>query len=120
MHFMVLPLVASFLRLSFADLHDFCACQYGTNSRVDMAATALVAFNCGNPYTFAQAKDQFWIGRHSGPGPRFQGAFLKAETGRIDGDKFHNACLEDSGGASTCFNCGSIQENTDGSIICLR
>ncbi|KAK1656010.1 hypothetical protein BDP81DRAFT_413972 [Colletotrichum phormii] len=78
MRFSVLLVMTLFLGLSMADMHDYCACQYKTNSAVDYAATDLLAGDCRNGYTYGQNSGQFWIGRSSGSGPRFQGRFASS------------------------------------------
>ncbi|UQC83231.1 uncharacterized protein CLUP02_08725 [Colletotrichum lupini] len=124
MRFSVLPAMALFLSLtlargfSMADMHDYCACQYKTNSAVDYAATDLLAGDCRFGYTYGQNSGQFWIGRSSGSGPRFQGRFLKAISGQIDGQEFYNNCKRYAANDATCFNCETKFEYPDGSILC--
>ncbi|KAF2220016.1 hypothetical protein BDZ85DRAFT_37994 [Elsinoe ampelina] len=118
MHIFTLSSLILLLGIASADKHDYCACQYGTNKAVDPAATSSIAGDCTLPYTYGQKDWEFWIGRPKGSGPRFQGAFLKAINGQIDGDAFHAACLRNDGHASTCFNCKNHQYNDNGSILC--
>ncbi|KAK1701347.1 hypothetical protein BDP55DRAFT_641301 [Colletotrichum godetiae] len=118
MRFSVLPVMTLFLGLSMADMHDYCACQYKTNSAVDYAATDLLAGDRRNSYTYGQNSGQFWIGRSSGSGPRFQGRFLKAISGQIDGNEFYNNCKRYAANDATCFDCDFRFEYPDGSTLC--
>ncbi|KAH9859760.1 hypothetical protein IAQ61_011541 [Plenodomus lingam] len=119
MRFGVLPIIALFWGLSLADKHDYCACQYVHGSKLDSAATALVAGDCTLGYVYGQLAGQYWVAQSSGPGPRHEGIYLKAAKGRIDGRHVFNSCKKYGARESTCFSCEQPLENKDGSIQCF-
>ncbi|KAG8630582.1 hypothetical protein KVT40_002201 [Elsinoe batatas] len=118
MHIFTLSSLILLLGITSARMHDYCACQYDSGKAVNPGATSSLASDCNSPYTFAQKNWEFWIGRSSGSGPRFQGAYLKSTTGRIDGAKFNDDCKRYDGWDSTCFDCKNLQWNPHGAILC--
>ncbi|OHF02955.1 hypothetical protein CORC01_01713 [Colletotrichum orchidophilum] len=117
MHLAVFP-AFTLLGLSLAKKHDYCACQYTTDSPVDYGATDLLAGDCGLDYVYGQDSGQFWSAEPPGEGARFQGRFLKASAGQIDGDEFYNNCKGAGANDATCFDCDSKFEYPDGHLQC--
>ncbi|KAH8585452.1 hypothetical protein B0O99DRAFT_646957 [Bisporella sp. PMI_857] len=126
MRLAVAVILATLQACVFADSHDFGGCQTRTDGPLDDEATRKVAHNCNNDYTPAPAmwgngETSEWLGRSSGPGPRFSGLFLQnvnRHTGGIDGDTPHRLCRDAGAGDSSAFNCKSQSQNSAGQWVC--
>ncbi|EMD94531.1 hypothetical protein COCC4DRAFT_66203 [Bipolaris maydis ATCC 48331] len=88
---------ASSNQLVARDHHEHCACQVATNGEVDNVTTSLVLANNSWRWHQEQFPEQTSQGAH------YEGYYLVANSGKINGDTFYNECRAVGAADSTCF-----------------
>ncbi|KAJ5037712.1 hypothetical protein J3E74DRAFT_405551 [Bipolaris maydis] len=119
---------ASSNQLVARDHHEHCACQVATNGEVDNVTTSLVLANNSWRWHQEQFPEQTsqgahyegyyyyyycrltsFLSRRGFPGasplrhPPYEGYYLVANSGKINGDTFYNECRAVGAADSTCF-----------------
>ncbi|KAL0765560.1 hypothetical protein CaCOL14_011784 [Colletotrichum acutatum] len=111
--------------VSVADLHSYCACQFGRDKPIDFETTKKVAEDpCSNPFTWAPIVYQphqalTWAATDR---VRWRGSYLQCASGEkcIDGDDFVRQCRKFNPNADgACVECpGWPSQSGNGEIIC--
>ncbi|EXF84568.1 hypothetical protein CFIO01_04736 [Colletotrichum fioriniae PJ7] len=111
--------------VTVADLHSYCACQFGRDKELDFETTKKVAEDpCSNPFTWAPIVYQphqalTWAATDR---VRWRGSYLQCASGEkcIDGDDFVRQCRKFNPNADgACVECpGWPSQSGNGEIIC--